>query len=279
MPGYIVRMELNKKLLINYARRVNKPAYDEGYLVKGALRGAVADDDNYRPRPYSIEPERGGHIPILGYCHRSAEEILERMKFGDPECTNIVAMNTVFSRPLPDEWPEHVGFSVRVYPYINSTVEVPRAREKPVQRRVPSPPAPMVIRREPERHSRDVDYFDYVAAKQPDISREEAYARWLKWAFACTAGHMDGRHDVESSLVETAAVENSGAEIIDAQMLDYGRIDSYRQERKVRMTSVRMAGVLRIVNQKTFGGFLTTGVGRQKFAGFGMLKVHPVPPQ
>ena len=279
MPGHIVRLELDKKLLLNYARRVNKPSYDEGYLVKGALRAAVADDDSYRPRPYSMGAERGGRIPILGYCPHPAEEILERMRnFGDPEGCNIVAMDTVFSKPIPAEYPEHVGFSVRVYPYINSTVEVKRAYEHKPQRRVPSPPAPMVVRREPERHSRDIDYFDYAAAKRPDISRDEAYSEWLKWAFACAEGKMYGRHhDVDAAEVEATAVENSGAEIVEAQMIDYARISSYRQERMVRMTSVMMAGVLRIADQRKFGDFLTSGVGRQKFAGFGMLKLHPLP--
>jgi len=187
-------------------------------------------------------------------------------------------MDTVFSKPLPEEWPEHVGFSVRVYPYINSTVEVKRARERPPQRRVPSPPAPRVIRREPESHSRDVDYFDYAASKRPDISRDEAYSEWLKWSFACAAGMMYGRHhDVAVAEVEAIAVENSGAEIIEAQMIDYSRVCSYRHERMVRMTSVKMAGVLRIADQQKFGGFLTNGVGRQKFAGYGMLKLHPLP--
>ncbi len=267
--GHIVRLELDEKLLFNYGRRVNKPLYDDGYLIKGTLCGAMGDD--YRPAPYSIEPERGGRIPLLGYSKYSADELRKRIEqFGDPEAASVIDMKTLFSKPLPNEWPEVVGFSVRIWPYIGSTVGMQSSslrKHKEGQRTVvPSPPAPAVIRRERRVRARSIDYFQHCALTRPAITREEAYCEWLERKFQ----------------------EDSGAEVVEAQMIRFRHIsacrgpkahDGPRDEstmKMVRFSTADMAGVLQISDPKAFSQFLTRGISRQKFAGFGMVKVHPL---
>jgi hypothetical protein len=266
--GHIVRVELDEKLLFNYGRRVNKPLYDDGYLIKGALCGAMGDE--YRPAPYSIEPERGGRIPLLGYSKHTADELRKRIEqFGDPEAASVIDMKTLFSKPLPDEWPEMVGFSVRIWPYIASTVGMQSSsvREQREGKRtvVPSPPAPAVIRRERKVRARSIDYFQHCALTRPAITREEAYCEWLERKF-----------------------EASGAELVEAQMIRFRHIsacrgpkpgDGPRDEsamRMVRFSTADMAGILQVTDAKAFSQFLTMGISRQKFAGFGMVKVHPL---
>jgi len=245
--GHIVRMELIQDLLFNYGRRVNKPLYDDGYLIKGALCGAMGDE--YRPVPYSIEPERGGRLPILAYSKYSADELRKRIEtFGDPEAMAIIDLKTLFSKPLPEEYPEDVGFEVRVWPYIASALGMPRERDR--GQTVPSPPAPPVIRRERRVRARSIDYFEHAAMMNPAITRDEAYAEWLMRRF-----------------------ENSGAEIVDVQMVKFEKIPACRDNRMVRFSAARMQGVLHINDQKMFHQFLQVGVSRQKFAGFGMVKM------
>jgi len=245
--GHIVRMELIEDRLLNYGRRVNKPLYDAGYLIKGALCGAMGDE--YRPVPYSIEPERGGCIPLLAYSKYSADELRKRIEtFGDPEAMAIIDLKTLFSKPIPEEYPEDVGFEVRIWPYIASALGLPRERDR--GRTVPSPPAPPVIRRERRIRTRSIDYFEHAAILDPSITREEAYADWLMRRF-----------------------ENSGAEIVDVQMIKFEKVPACRDSRMVRFSAAKMQGILHINDQTMFHQFLQVGVSRQKFAGFGMVKM------
>jgi hypothetical protein len=245
--GHIVRMELLRERLYNYGRRVNKPLYDDGYLIKGALCGAMGDE--YRPVPYSIEPERGGTVPILAYSKYSADELRKRIEtFGDPEAMAIIDLKTLFSKPIPEEYPEDVGFDVRIWPYISSALGLPRERDR--GRTVPSPPAPPVLRRERRVRARSIDYFEHASIINPAITREEAYAEWLMKRF-----------------------EDSGAEIVDVQMIKFERIPACRDNHMVRFAAPRMQGILHIHDQKVFHQFLQVGASRQKFAGFGMVKI------
>ena len=217
---HIVRFELDEQLLLNYARRVNRPTEDINYVVHGALCGAingpVAAAVDHTPRPYSIEPKRGGTYPIVGYIGEDAEKLKARIaQFGDVEASQIIHMNTLFTKPLPKEWPEHVGFSVR------------------------------------------------VSQERPFLRTEEEYVDWM-----------------------TPLFEERGATIDEAYMVDFGiyracrrshpDASGYRSEHWTNLPDARMAGILRINDQALFGSTLPTGLGRQKFAGFGMVKLHPL---
>jgi CRISPR-associated protein Cas6/Cse3/CasE subtype I-E len=150
MTVYLVRMELSEKNLYNYYRRTGRREADEGYLIKGALSGLLTDA--HRPTPYSIEPSRGGTVPILGYVKETAEALqLAIDQFADPEAASILVPGTLFTKSLPTQWPSRVGFSIRVSPH--------------------------------KRGAQHRDYYSAEVSRRPEITREEAYIEWLTRRF------------------------------------------------------------------------------------------------
>jgi CRISPR system Cascade subunit CasE len=144
---YLMRVEFHERLWHKFWRRTGRTIYDVGYLAHGYLVAAFGE---HAPRPFLVGATKGGCVPLEGYAPVSGEQLQSHVDlFADAEAASIIVPGTLRTKrlPSPDQWPEYVGFSVRVNPVV--------------------------------RNGHDRDWFLVAREKNPGVTRDEAYTEWF----------------------------------------------------------------------------------------------------
>ena len=104
-----------------------------GYLTHCVLGELFGD---LSPRPFALRGNgRGGAgriQTVLGYARASAADLRQRaMETARPDAWEAVDLETLASKPMPDQWPETARFSfeVRCCPVVRMAGSGPRHRK------------------------------------------------------------------------------------------------------------------------------------------------------
>jgi CRISPR system Cascade subunit CasE len=232
---HLMRVEFHERLWHKFWRRTGRTIYDVGYLAHGYLVAAFGE---HAPRPFIVGAPKGGCVPLEGYVSVSGEQLQSRLDlFADAEVASIIVPETLRTKklPRPDQWPEYVGFSVRVNP-------IARALRAPEQQK---------------KHDRD--WFFVAQEKNPEVTREEAYTEWFNLQLAKSK----------------SGIELVRATLDTGEILQAARPDDNRVDRLTHTPAAQMSGILKLPSDRTNLSILTNGIGRGKAFGFGMFQLRP----
>ena len=176
---------------------------------------------------------------ILGYSTLDATALMERAdQFAQPEARQGV--RALRSKPMPSSWRagQRVGFTVRAVP---------------------------VVRHRPPGHASkngiELDVFLKRRRSEAYVTREQAYSEWV-------AGQLERR----------------GGVTLDQFTLDQHRLvrlvrpDHGKGIRKpVPLSEMQATGSFVVTNETDMNALLTSGIGRHRAFGFGMLLLRPPP--
>ena len=215
------------------------------------------------PKPFRLMlPHDGRHGTLYGYARSSADELRDTASlFACPLQEKALPLASLDSKPMPSLWQvgRRLGFEVRIRPVVRPTKNAGQRecdrhylKEKKDGSRQTCPHC---------RPRKECDAFQYEAIKFPrgemKRSREEIYGEWLQARF-----------------------EQKGGAIMD---LKTTKLVSFRRTRAIRKLRSRysegpdalMRGELEIIDGAKFAKMLTSGIGRHKAYGHGMLLLRP----
>lgn len=194
------------------------------------------------PRPFRLIIPRGASTGCLyGYGPADANALREAAAIcADPIQSRIVPANGIDSKPMPMQWTagKRLGFEVRIRPIVRRT------------------------RNAEERPEKECDAFLHEALQYPEKgamkrTREEVYAEWLSGQFDRKGG---------------AALEPGNTRLVSFQ-----RARAFRKlhDRHSEGPDAVMRGVLTVADPAAFNRLLSSGVGRHRAYGYGMLLLRP----
>ena len=237
---HLARISLDRRATIRAAARGRARSADPGYLLHSALSLVFASSDEPAEVPFSCYAwddlreqnmswqDRGRMLPLLAYAACDADALRSRM--GHPDL--VQSLETKRAPELPVG--ASCGFRVRVCPVVRTR----RGADG--------------VSRGRKVKSRELDAFTHAQIEQPDITRDEAYAQWLR-----------------KQLAEAAEVTQCGVTEL--------RTD--RMHRKgggpFAHSNVVLEGTVQVTDAAAFSAVLARGVGRHRTFGFGMLLLRP----
>lgn len=248
MTTHMIELRLDALHLMRLAheRKLPRREVDLGYLTHcqlGELFGDAA------PRPFAILSHPGRdplaaerELRVLGYASTSAVELDRRAREGArPGRYNAVDWQRLASKPMPETWPtgRRLAFEVRACPVARMASNGPH-----------------------HRRGAEVDVFlreCWRAGEGVPVDREAVYRGWLT-----------------KRLAHQGAVANDvrvdGMQITPVVRRDH---EPVRTSRRIRRPDVRFSGVLEITDGERFATGLSSGIGRHRAFGFGMLLLKP----
>lgn len=236
-PLYLIHTRPDPQRLAAWAarHRLLDSQGDMGYALHALLHAAFGDQ---APQPFRyVDVDQG----LLAYTSTSAVELTQRAALADVEVAAALGLGEssqhagLSARSFPTSWNvgHTLGFEVRVRPIIREG-----------------------------KTGRERDAFLAAVDKAPDaeLDRSGVYVQWLRELFA----------------------RQKGAELLDARVLRYqqlgvtrrtqkGSTDNSRQSRLVSGPDVVVSGQLRVTDSQSFATLLSSGVGRHRAFGFGLL--------
>lgn len=205
---------------------------DDGYILHALLSAAFGA---HAPKPFvDRQPKRDNRI--LGYvCAKPGD--IDALPYPDPLIGRALGWDRKSAREMPDAWRNgrELSFEVRARPIIRSRSGDSRAID-------------------------EIDIAPYRARREPDITREQAYADWLAREFA--RGNA-------ASLTQFALTAFRRSRVLRKTHGDARRAIS------IEGPDAWFAGHLRIQDASAFSALLQRGVGRHRAFGFGCLVVAP----
>lgn len=234
---YLLHTQPDPQRLAAWAarNRLLDPQGDLGYALHALLHAAFGD---HAPQPFRyLDAEQG----LLAYTRLSPSELAQCAALAEPDVSAALGLGQTVhhaglsARPFPTQWAagHTLGFEVRVRPIIREA-----------------------------RTGRERDAFLAAIEKTGDskLDRGDVYVQWLRELLA----------------------RQGGAELLDAgvsryQMLGVTRkshkssADEPRHSRLVCGPDAVISGQLRVADPQAFAQLLSSGVGRHRAFGFGLL--------
>ena len=215
------------------------------------------------PKPFRLMLPRDGRRGMLyGYSRADSDELRDSANmYACPLQSKAMPPSGLDSKPMPSEWQpgRRLGFEVRIRPIVRLQRELDRVPEGKL-RRFRQDRRNGEIEFKP-RPGAECDAFQYEAIMYPKRgmkrSREEVYRDWLRKRF-----------------------EQKGSATLD---MDSVKLVSFHRTRAVRKLRGRhsegpdtlMRGELEITDGEKFAQLLSSGIGRHKAYGYGMLLLRP----
>jgi len=236
------RPDMPRLLQVAASRRFLPPGQDLGYALHAALTAAFGSN---APRPFRLL-RTGLAGELLGYCAASGAELEATASLpAIGEMADLVGAlrpQTLQVKAMPANWPNglRLGFEIRVRPVVRIRPEG----------------------RDGRHHEIDVhEHRSREGGTEGEADREETYAAWLR-----------------ERLERDGAVAMEAVSLVRYRALPVLRrpFDGERRRAAVALgPDAIMAGVLRVVDGEGVNRLLSSGVGRHKGFGFGMLLLRP----
>jgi CRISPR system Cascade subunit CasE len=237
-----LRPDMSRLLQVAASRGFLPPGQDLGYALHAALTAAFGSG---APRPFRLlRTGLGGEL--LGYCAASGAELEATASLpavGEmADLAGALRPQTLEVKAMPASWPNglRLGFEIRVRPVVRIRPEG----------------------RDGRHHEIDVhDHRCREGGTEGEAGREVAYAGWLK-----------------ERLERDGAVAVEAVSLVRYRALPVLRrpFDGERRRAAVALgPDAILAGVLRVMDGDGLNRLLTSGVGRHKGFGFGMLLLRP----
>jgi len=211
---------------------------DLGYALHALLHAAFGE---HAPQPFRyLDAEQG----LLAYTRLSAAELAQCAALAEPDVAAALGLGQTLhhaglsARPFPTQWAagHMLGFEVRVRPIIREG-----------------------------KTGRERDAFLAAVEKSGDseVSRSDVYVQWLRELLA----------------------RQGGAELVDASVSRYQLLgvtrktqksssDDARRSRLISGPDAVLTGQLRVTDPQAFAQLLSSGVGRHRAFGFGLLMLR-----
>lgn len=237
---HLLRYEVDKAKLEEFARRTGRPSWDTGYIMH-AHQSALFGQERVL-RPFSIGEATSGCYPVLGYAESDAATLVGQIEaFGDPEAYGCIRRREggtlLDSKPLPEKWSTGLRVAFRVK--VNPTVHAEDTKGK----------------------RREMDHFQYLRGKGVEVDRPTAYADWAEQRFV---------EEVSGARLDEVDTVSSGVTVVCRYTQD-----KVRKQVTGRMTEAVLEGICTIIEPIAFSNFLRTGVGRKRAFGYGMMQLRP----
>ncbi|MFW6053281.1 MAG: type I-E CRISPR-associated protein Cas6/Cse3/CasE [Persicimonas sp.] len=254
-PLHMIDLRLAMRGLTEIGKMHSLPLnrVDDNYLVHCAL-GKLFQDN--APKPYCIESKQGRYLRVLGYANVGADALQQTASaFAEPAVYDRACdWEKLASKPLPESLPEgmKLQFELRACPVVRKSSAGDNGKEGKQQRSW--------------RAGQELDAFLAEAWKPEndgvDLEREAVYRDWLTRQFETR--DSGGVPDVDSIKVTRFSI---------ARMMRRHGAD--RKPTVLKRPDVTLSGRLQVTDGEAFMKLMSSGVGRHKSFGFGMLKIRP----
>jgi CRISPR system Cascade subunit CasE len=247
----LLRLELDAARLAREGLAAGLPPTQEdlGFLVHAALAGLFGEG---AVQPFRVLDATARQVPVLGYTRHGEDELREHAAaFADPARYAACAWDCLASKPMPElAAGRRLGFELRACPVVRLAGELEVAGKDGVQKRYGA--------------GQEIDSWvhrRFMARESEEVSREAAYAEWLRERMGAAA--------------EVTAVRLDGFRRLRLVRRDHS---SPRKSRVLERPDVLLRGDLELRDGEAFGRLLARGVGRHRAYGFGMLLLRPPVP-
>ena len=211
---------------------------DLGYALHALLHAAFGE---HAPQPFRyLDAEQG----LLAYTRLSAAELAQCAALAEPDVAAALGLGQTLhhaglsARPFPTQWAagHMLGFEVRVRP---------------------------IIREGKTGRERDAFLAAVEKSDAGELDRGTVYVQWLRELLA----------------------RQGGAELVDASVSRYQLLgvtrktqrntsDDTRRSRLISGPDAVLTGQLRVTDPQAFAQLLSSGVGRHRAFGFGLLMLR-----
>ena len=182
------------------------------------------------PSQFRVMSQRSRNAATLyGYTRHDAKQLIHNHRaFATPQQEQVMPADSMATKAMPDQWTDGTNLAFDVLC-------------RPIRQRV--------------KHEVDAFKSMQEAAPEADITRQEAYLRWLTEFFERRG---------------TATVQNASVE-----QYRQSKTETAPQRTTANLPETIMKGVLKITDGEHFTQTLASGVGRHRTYGFGMLLIKP----
>ncbi len=248
-PLRMIQMWLDGRALTEVGKMVGLPLHnvDNNYLAHcllGQLFGDAA------PKPYWLEdvPDResGREMRVLGYCHADADELESRARmYAEPNLYDGCDFERMASKPMPETYHDglRLGFELRACPVVRKSSSGDKWDE-----------------------GQEIDAFLSrvweVDDPSVDIEREEVYRDWLE-------RQLEIREGAEL-VTDTVTLKRFSIKSMTRRTQG-----SDREVCHIKRPDATLIGELEVTDGDALRELLSSGIGRHKSFGFGMLKIRP----
>lgn len=224
------------------------PQQDDLGTLAHALLAALFGEGTVQP--FRVLDENARWVAILGYTTNSEAAMREHASaFADPGRYVACDWQSFAVKPMPDTWEgRRLRFELRVCPVVRLGSETELLDRTGELRRYP-PGAEVDAWVHRRWMAREAD---------PTVSREQAYAEWLR-------ARLEGA-------AELGSMRLTGFRRRRLVRRDHA---SPRRAKVLERPEALLGGDLEVRDGEVFRGILARGVGRHRAFGFGMLLLRP----
>jgi len=240
---HMVQIWLRMRRLVELARALKLPIEntDENYIVHCAIKELFGSQ---APHLFSLEGNDGRYLRVLAYSRKTADELRHASEAAaSPMVFEVCDWSRIASKTMPQEFQEgcRLQFNVRVCPVVRKASEGKY-----------------------HKAGTEVDVFLSKVWEVNDssvyLSREEVYLEWLQRQFRRQGGAklVEGR--LERFCLERLYRRTQG---------------EHRKGKILKRPTATFDGHIEVADSALFISLLSSGIGRHKKLGFGMLRVRP----
>jgi CRISPR system Cascade subunit CasE len=246
---HLVQILPDSAALVRFAHGAGLPQDDPGYLWHRALRDAFGPS---APQPYRSLDSGGQPVRLLGYGMAGEDQLREALTLAAPDLSRVFPPDRIRSKelPLPFAAGRRLAFETRVCPIV-------RTRSSDGTRQ------------------RELDAFVHHALgmeHEPRPDRESVYRVWLADRLAAAGCRLVAARMTSfclGPLVRRRHVPPAAP--VPAEDGPARRLLAMDRRTAARRPEVVFDGVLEVTDSDVFTRLLSTGIGRHRAFGFGML--------